>query len=73
MNIVSVSWGDHLSFGDGDGRLDTPGKVARRLGVWRDELGATALHWRMLRCASAGTSTKSSHSSARAAVSDGWR
>jgi hypothetical protein len=55
MNIVSVSWGDHLSFGDGDGRLDTPDKVARRLAVWRDELGATALHWRMLRTRIAGT------------------
>ena len=49
MNIVSVSWGDHLSFGDGDGRLDTPEKLQRRLPVWRDELGAGALHWRMLR------------------------
>jgi hypothetical protein len=48
-NIVSVSWGDHLSFGEGDGRLDTPEKVARRAAVWRDELGAGALHWRMLR------------------------
>jgi hypothetical protein len=55
MNIVSVSWGDHLSFGDGDGRLDTPDKVARRLRVWRDELGATAVHWRMLRTRIAGT------------------
>jgi hypothetical protein len=55
MNIVSVSWGDHLSFGEGDGRLDTPEKVARRLRVWRDELGATAVHWRMLRTRIAGT------------------
>jgi hypothetical protein len=55
MNIVSVSWGDHLSFGEGDGRLDTPDKVARRLRIWRDELGATALHWRMLRTRIAGT------------------
>jgi hypothetical protein len=54
MNIVSVSWGDHLSFGDGDGRLDTPDKVARRLRVWREELGATAVHWRMLRTRIAG-------------------
>jgi hypothetical protein len=49
MNIVSVSWSDHLSFGEGDGRLDTPDKLQRRLRVWRDELGAGALHWRMLR------------------------
>src|SRR4249920_294711 len=49
MNIVSVSWADHLAFGDGDGRLDTPEKVARRVEVWRDELGAGVLHWRVLR------------------------
>jgi hypothetical protein len=55
MNVVSVSWGDHLSFGEGDGRLDTPDKVARRLRAWRDELGARAVHWRMLRTRIAGT------------------
>jgi len=55
MNIVSVSWGDHLSFGEGDGRLDTPEKLQRRLPVWRDELGARALHWRMLRARIPGT------------------
>jgi len=49
MNIVSVSWADHLTFGEGDGRLDTPDKVARRMRVWHDELGAGALHWRVLR------------------------
>ena len=48
-NIVSVSWGDHLIFGEGDGRLATPDAVARRLVVWRDRLGAAAIHWRMLR------------------------
>jgi hypothetical protein len=55
MNIVSVSWGDHLSFGDGDGRLDTRDAVVRRLRVWREELGAGALHWRMLRARVPGT------------------
>jgi hypothetical protein len=55
MNIVSVSWGDHLSFGEGDGRLDTPEKVERRLPVWRDALGARSLHWRMLRARIPGT------------------
>ena len=49
MNVVSVSWADHLTFGDADGRLDTPDKVARRMRAWRDELGAAALHWRVLR------------------------
>ena len=49
MNIASVSWGDHLSFGEGDGRLDTPDAVARRMDAWRTGLGAGALHWRMMR------------------------
>jgi hypothetical protein len=49
MNIASASWGDHLSFGQGEGRLDTSDKVARRLDAWRDELGARVLHWRSLR------------------------
>jgi hypothetical protein len=54
-NIVSVSWADHLTFGEGDGRLDTPDTLARRVRVWRDELGAHALHWRMLRARIPGT------------------
>jgi len=54
-SIVSVSWSDHLSFGEGDGRLDTPEKLQRRLQVWRQELGAGALHWRMLRSRIPGT------------------
>jgi len=29
LNIVSVSWGDHLLFGEGDGKLDTPKAVKR--------------------------------------------
>jgi hypothetical protein len=48
-NIVSVSWPDHLSFGEDDGRLDTPDKVARRVQSWRTELNASSLHWRMAR------------------------
>ena len=54
MNIVSVSWADHLVFGDGDGRLDTPAAIERRMAVWREELGAGALHWRVLRTRIAG-------------------
>lgn len=48
-NIVSVSWGDHLLFGEGDGRLATPEALRRRLPRWRDELGAGTLHWRQLK------------------------
>jgi hypothetical protein len=48
-NIISVSWGDHLVFGEGDGRLDTPDAVARRMKVWREELNASTIHWRVPR------------------------
>lgn len=54
MNIVSVSWADHLAFGNEDGRLDTPEKVARRVRAWRDELRVGVLHWRVLRTRIAG-------------------
>ncbi len=49
MNVASVCWGDHLSFGEGDGRLGTPDALGRRMAAWRSELSAGALHWRMLR------------------------
>jgi hypothetical protein len=31
QNIVSVSWGDHLTFGEGDGRLATVEDLQRRM------------------------------------------
>jgi len=48
-NIVSVSWSDHLVFGEGDGRLDTVESLGRRMTVWREELGAGFVHWRCTR------------------------
>ena len=45
-NIISVSWGDQLTFGEGDGLLDTKEALRRRAPVWCDELGAGTLHWR---------------------------
>ena len=48
-NIVSVSWGDHLVFGEGDGRLDTVGALNRRMEAWVRELGAGIIHWRCVR------------------------
>jgi hypothetical protein len=48
-NIVSVSWSDHLVFGEGDGRLDTRESLLRRMTVWRKELGAGLIHWRSTR------------------------
>lgn len=55
MNIVSVSWSDHLTFGERDGCLDTPDAVARRMRAWTQELDAGPLHWRMLRTRIPGT------------------
>lgn len=49
FNIVSVSWPDHLCFGEGDGRLDTLDAVKNRLAHWRDDLQADTIHWRLIR------------------------
>jgi len=48
-NIASVSWGDHLIFGEGDGRLSTPEALRNRMKKWRKELGVSAIHWRQNR------------------------
>jgi hypothetical protein len=48
-NIVSVSWGDHFVFGEGDGRLDSLPAVRRRMRKWQNELGAGIIHWRCTR------------------------
>jgi hypothetical protein len=63
-NVVSVSWGDHLTFGEGDGRLATLDAVRRRMERWRDDLNATILHWRLNRAhvkGQAGTFLKLFH------------
>ena len=46
---MSVSWGDHLIFGEGDGRLDSPEALERRMAYWREELRASKIHWRITR------------------------
>ncbi len=48
-NIASVSWPDHLVFGEGDGRLATVDALARSMDTWQTELGASTIHWRELR------------------------
>jgi len=48
-NIVSVSWGDHLIFGEGDGRLETVSALGRQMQNWKTELGAGIVHWRCTR------------------------
>lgn len=34
-NIISVSWGDHLAFGESDGRLHTPESLWHRIESWK--------------------------------------
>jgi len=48
-NIVSVSWSDHLIFGEGDGRLDSPTAVGRRMQKWKADLDAGTILWRCTR------------------------
>ena len=45
-NIVSVSWGDHLVFGEADGRLSSSESLRRRMKSWKKELGSITIHWR---------------------------
>jgi hypothetical protein len=48
-NIVSVSWSDHLIFGEGDGRLNKVASLDNRMKKWRKELKANIIHWRCTR------------------------
>ncbi|MHC4385931.1 MAG: glycoside hydrolase family 10 protein [Planctomycetota bacterium] len=48
-NIISVSWSDHLIFGEGDGKLATIGALTRRMQCWKQELNVGAIHWRCTR------------------------
>jgi hypothetical protein len=48
-NIVSVSWSDHLIFGEGDGRLATVEALSRRMQSWKQQLNAGIIHWRCTR------------------------
>ncbi len=56
-NIINVSWGDHLTFGVGDGILNTVDSLQRRMDVWIEELGTGSLHWRQQRSHRDGKST----------------
>jgi hypothetical protein len=48
-NIVSVSWSDHLIFGERDGKLSTIEALTRRMQCWKKELNAGTIHWRCTR------------------------
>jgi hypothetical protein len=47
--MVSVSWSDHLIFGEGDGKLDTVAALTRRMQCWSRELNAACVLWRCSR------------------------
>ena len=48
-NIISVSWSDHLIFGEGDGRLATIEALSQRMQSWKRELNACIICWRCTR------------------------
>ena len=48
-NIISVSWSDHLIFGEGDGKLATIESLTRRMQCWKQALNAGTIHWRCTR------------------------
>jgi hypothetical protein len=54
-NIASASWGDHLTFGEGDGLLDNPDRLYKRMKIWKDELGITSIHWRQQKTSKFGS------------------
>ena len=47
--VASVSWPDHLVFGEGDGKLDSVDGLSRRMDTWREQLGTETIHWREVR------------------------
>jgi len=54
-NIASASWGDHLTFGEGDGLLDNPDSLYKRMGIWKKDLGISSIHWRQGRTSRFGS------------------
>lgn len=48
-NLISVSWGDHLEWGSGDGSLASADAIERSMARWREELDAGAILWREAR------------------------
>lgn len=74
-NIVSVSFGDHIDFGEGDGKLATPSALEHRLPIWKKELSADTIHWRIPRHHLPGTCLSAQghhHPIAKRAKKDLW-
>lgn len=53
-NIISVSWGDHLMFGEGYGKLDSLEALRIRMDCWREELDSSIVLWRENRTGTRG-------------------
>ena len=45
-DIISVSWGDHVEWGEGEALLDTPEQVAAGVRRWKTHYGAKKILWR---------------------------
>jgi hypothetical protein len=46
VNIASVSWGDHVEWGDGSARLASADDIARSVDRWVERDGAGRIHFR---------------------------
>lgn len=53
-NIISVSWGDHLMFGEGYGKLDSPEALRIRIDYWGNELDSSIVLWQENRTGTRG-------------------
>ena len=46
-SIIYVSWGDEIAIGEGDGKLDTPEKIAKMMKFWAERFNAEFILWRV--------------------------
>ena len=46
-SIIYVSWGDEIIIGEGDGKLDTPEKIAKMMKFWSERFNADLIFWRI--------------------------
>jgi hypothetical protein len=45
-DIVNVSWGDHIEWGEGVAALRSPEQVAAGVRRWKEQAGASKVYWR---------------------------
>ena len=46
-SLIYVSWGDEIIVGDGDGKLDSPQKIAKMMKFWAESFNAQIILWRV--------------------------